>query len=76
MTTLDFDIASDTTIADFLTALARHSGTVTAISIDPGLDIDIAASVTATFPNDTIATCYLLDIGIDPDDIDIYLPSV
>jgi hypothetical protein len=72
-TTIDFDIASDITIADFLATLTRHSGRI--LTFD-ALDFNSCASITASFPSDTAATCYLLDIGIDPDDIDIYLPSV
>ena len=68
MTTIVYDVASDITLGDFLATVASHNGMVD--TIDPVNDG--AINVSARFPNRLYAEAYLIEIGIDADELDMY----
>lgn len=68
--TIEFDVAGDSPIQMVLETISTFSGKVDdIIAHGPGGG---NPCLTATFPSRTIATDFLLEIGVDPDDLDIY----
>jgi hypothetical protein len=68
--TIEFDISHDSPIQIVFDTISQFDGTFdTIVNHGPAGG---NPCLTATFPSKTLATNFLLEIGTDPGDIDIY----
>jgi hypothetical protein len=68
--TIEIDIAGDTPIQDAFATITEYDGVLKnfiAISIETGHPL-----VTIEFPDESLARSYLFDVGVDPEEMDLY----
>jgi hypothetical protein len=68
--TIEIDIAGDTPIQDAFATITEFDGVLKnfiAISIETGHPL-----VTIEFPDESLARSYLFEVGVDPEEMDLY----
>ena len=69
--TIEIDIAGDTPIQEAIAAISEFDGLlrgIIAISIETGHPL-----LTIEFPDESRARGYLFEVGVDPDEMDLYI---
>jgi len=68
--TIEIDIAGDTPIQEAIAAISEYDGLLRgfiAISIETGHPL-----LTIEFPDESRARSYLFEVGVDPEEMDLY----
>ena len=69
--TIEIDIAGDVPVQEALVAVSDFNGTLLnfiAISIETGNPL-----LTIEFPDEASARSYLLEVGVEPEELDLYI---